>query len=214
MIETTFFGRQTNITERFKETANKKLDRFSSFSDDVQKIKVELHHMNNPRLAEVSEKVELTVTAKNSLIRAEASAADPYAALDLAVDKLAERIRRDVDRRKSHARNAGTSKTVFVHPHYKVSKERDREADEIESLLDGDTKEPNPENGEFTLGTSPVVIRKKVHKDVPMSLEDAIYNMEMIDHDFYVYVDINSKRPAVVYRRNGYSYGVLELEDE
>jgi ribosomal subunit interface protein len=212
MVDVSFFGRQAEITNRFKDTVYKKFERLEPFANEIQRVKVELSHKRNPRLVSQSEKVEITVTSQSSLIRAEAEAQDPYVALDLALDKLTERLRRNLDRIKEFTKKH--SKLNYLHPKYVSLQEKDKMADEIEHILDKEARKPDSNVGEFTLKDSPVVIRRKVHKDSPMSIEDAIYNMEMIDHDFYVFVHKESKRPAVIYRRKGWSYGVLELDEK
>ena len=61
-------------------------------------------------------------------------------------------------------------------------------------------------------GDGPLVVREKTHPATPMTLDQALYEMELVGHDFYLYVDKESERPAVVYRRRGYDYGVISLD--
>jgi hypothetical protein len=65
---------------------------------------------------------------------------------------------------------------------------------------------------EIPLGDSPVVIREKVHRAAPMTVDDALYEMELVGHDFFLFVDAHSGRPSVAYRRRGWTYGVIELD--
>ena len=65
---------------------------------------------------------------------------------------------------------------------------------------------------ETTLGDSPVVIRQKLHTAEPMTVDDALYEMEMVGHDFFLFVDIETSRPSVAYRRRGWTYGVVALD--
>ena len=60
--------------------------------------------------------------------------------------------------------------------------------------------------------TGPLVVREKIHPASPMTLDQALYEMELVGHDFYLFVDKESDRPSVVYRRRGYDYGVISLE--
>ena len=55
-------------------------------------------------------------------------------------------------------------------------------------------------------------MREKAHAAAPMTLEQALYEMELVGHDFYLFVDKESQKPSVVYRRRGYDYGVISLE--
>ena len=61
-------------------------------------------------------------------------------------------------------------------------------------------------------GDSPVEVREKVHRSTPMTLSDALSQMELVGHDFYLFHDIETDRASVVYRRHGWSYGVLHLD--
>jgi hypothetical protein len=61
-------------------------------------------------------------------------------------------------------------------------------------------------------GDGPLVVREKSHHATPMTLDQALYEMELVGHDFYLFVDKESERPAVVYRRRGYDYGVISLD--
>ena len=58
----------------------------------------------------------------------------------------------------------------------------------------------------------PPEVREKTHRSRPMTLDQALYEMELVGHDFYLYVDHDTRRPAVVYRRRGYDYGVISLD--
>lgn len=136
---------------------------------------------------------------KGPVIRAEACADDRYAALDLALGKLLERLRRTRDRRKDH-RNHAPIPPVDVRP----------PADEP---VDEPAAAPSADGAvETTLGDSPVVIREKVHEALPMTIDDALYEMELVGHDFYLFVDAETAQPAVAYRRRGWSYGVIKLD--
>jgi hypothetical protein len=61
-------------------------------------------------------------------------------------------------------------------------------------------------------GDGPLVVREKTHPAAPMTLDQALYEMELVGHDFYLFVDKESERPSVVYRRRGYDYGVISLD--
>ena len=61
-------------------------------------------------------------------------------------------------------------------------------------------------------GDGPLVVREKSHPPSPMTLDQALYEMELVGHDFYLFVDKESERPSVVYRRRGYDYGVISLD--
>ncbi|NMR20803.1 ribosome hibernation-promoting factor, HPF/YfiA family [Cellulomonas fimi] len=196
-MEIVLVGRHAELPEKFRRHVEEKLAKVSQLAPSAQRIDVEVTHENNPRLSGISERVELTVRAKGPVVRAEASADDRYAALDLATTKLLERLRRARDRRKDHRTNTPLT-PVDVRP----------------------PAPPEPEPAapapgavvEHTLGDSPVVIREKVHEAVPMTVDDALYEMEMVGHDFFLFIDAETAQPSVAYRRHGWSYGVIKLD--
>lgn len=191
-------GRHTEVPEKFRRHAEEKLTKLAQLAPQAQRIDVEVSHERNPRQAGVAERVELTVVDKGPVIRAEACADDRYAALDLAIAKLQERLRRSRDRRKAH-RNHTPLTPVDVRP----------------PVLSDEPAPAAPAPGEAvetTLGDSPVVIREKVHTAQPMTIDDALYEMELVGHDFFLFIDVETAQPSVAYRRRGWSYGVIKLD--
>jgi ribosomal subunit interface protein len=196
-MEIVLVGRHAELPEKFRRHVEDKLAKVSQLAPSAQRIDVEVTHENNPRLSGISERVELTVRARGPVVRAEASADDRYAALDLATTKLLERLRRARDRRKDHRTNTPLT-PVDVRP-----------------PAPPEPEQPAPAPGdvvEHTLGDSPVVIREKVHEAVPMTIDDALYEMEMVGHDFFLFIDAETAQPSVAYRRRGWSYGVIKLD--
>ncbi|MBD5786339.1 ribosome-associated translation inhibitor RaiA [Cellulosimicrobium terreum] len=203
-MEIVVVGRHTEVADRFRQHAEDKLAKVQQLSPSAQRVDVEVTHENNPRLSGVRERVELTVRAKGPVVRAEAAADDRFGALDLAMDKLAERLRRARDRRKDH-RNHTVDPPVDVRP--------------FDPAEHGTPAPPAPttphepgEAVETMLGDSPVVVRQKLHTAEPMTMDDALYEMEMVGHDFFLFVDVETSRPSVAYRRQGWSYGVIALD--
>ncbi|WP_245862223.1 ribosome hibernation-promoting factor, HPF/YfiA family [Phycicoccus duodecadis] len=157
-------------------------------------------HEPNRRQAKACDRVEVTCYAKGPVVRAEACADDKYAALDVVVDKLMERLRRRSDRRQVH-RGRRTPESVA----------RATARIEAESSLVGAAESDTmPEDGPF--GDSPIEVREKVHRSTPMTLSDALAEMEAVGHDFYLFHDADTDRASVLYRRRGWSYGVLHLD--
>jgi ribosomal subunit interface protein len=196
-MEIVVAGRHTEVLPKYRAHLEQKLAKVEQLAPRAQRIDVLVSHETNPRQAGTCERVELTVIDKGPVIRAEAVADDRYAALDLALAKLLERLRRTRDRRKDH-RNHTPLTPVDVRP-----------------------PEPEPEvaaapssNGtvEHSLGDSPVLIREKLHEALPMTIDDALYEMELVGHDFFLFVDAETAQPAVAYRRRGWSYGVIKLD--
>lgn len=204
-MEIAVVGRHAEVPERFRRHVEEKLAKVAQLSPRAQRVDVEITHENNPRQSGVCERVELTVRGKGPVVRAEASADDPYAALDLATTKLLERLRRARDRHKDHR------KTLAGVPEQAPPVEPLLEPAE-EAALDGAPVVGDDGATETPWGDSPVVIREKLHRASPMTLDDALYEMEMVGHDFYLFLDAETALPSVAYRRRGWSYGVIRLD--
>lgn len=197
-MEIVVVGRHTDVPEKFRRHVNDKLAKVTQLAPAAQRVDVEVSHERNPRQSDLSERVELTVRDKGPVIRAEACADDRYAALDLALAKLLERLRRVRDRRKDH-HGRPVLTPVDVRPAAPVD-------------VPSPAGAPGGADPDVTtLGDSPVSIRRKVHAAEPMTIDDALYEMELVGHDFFLFVDAETHQPAVVYRRHGWSYGVIQL---
>ena len=199
-------GRHTEIPDRFRRHLEDKLSKVEQLAPDAQRVDVEITHERNPRLADRAERVELTVRDRGPVVRAEASAPDRYTALDAATTRLLERLRRARDRRKNHHGRPQPIPAGGAAP-------AAAEAAETEGA--GTRPVAPTELGvpvEATLGDSPVVIRQKVHRTVPMAVDDALYEMELVGHPFYLFIDADTGQPCVVYRRHGWTYGVIRLD--
>ncbi|WP_024287685.1 ribosome hibernation-promoting factor, HPF/YfiA family [Cellulomonas sp. KRMCY2] len=198
-MEIVVVGRHAEVPDRFRRHVEEKLAKVEQLAPRAQRIDVEVTHENNPRQSDVSERVELTIRGKGPVVRAEASADDPYAALDAATTKVLERLRRVRDRRKDHHKDTPLT-PVDVRP-------------PLPEPSVAPTPAPAPgEAVETAWGDSPVVIREKLHRAQPMTLDDALYEMEMVGHDFYLFIDAETALPSVAYRRRGWSYGVIRLD--
>ncbi|MDO5726421.1 MAG: ribosome-associated translation inhibitor RaiA [Bowdeniella nasicola] len=207
-MEIVVVGRNTEISGRFREHIEDKLEKVEQLAPLAQRLYVELTREKNPRLADRAERMELTLRGKGPVIRAEASASDRYGALDLAYAKLMERLRRARDRRKDHHR-------------YPVPQPSELPADLLEPKQESveepvDEKPALPsEHGvavESQLGDSPVIVRQKLHEANPMTVDQALYEMELVGHPFFLFIDEETKQPCVVYHRHGWTYGVLRLD--
>jgi ribosomal subunit interface protein len=205
-MEIVVVGRHAEVPERFRRHVEDKLAKIAQLAPRAQRVDVEVTHEKNPRLSEISERVELTVLGKGPVVRAEARADDPYAALDMATTKLLERLRRARDRRKDHHKSALAPVEV------RAGETLDADVD---AAFEPDVQGPVAEADgtvETMLGDSPIVIREKVHTAQPMTLDDALYEMEMVGHDFFLFIDAETALPSVAYRRRGWSYGVIRLD--
>lgn len=205
-------GRKTEVPERFRRhVAEKlKLDKIQKIDGKVTRLDVEVSKEHNPRQAGRSDRVEITLRHRGPVVRAEASAADPYGALDLAVEKLESRLRRQHDKRRSR-RGRGripASEVAAVVPEAAPLNGNGQLASEPPPAATM-VRKIGPLDVE---GEGPLVVREKTHTAAPMSLDQALYEMELVGHDFYLFVDSETKQPSVVYRRHAYHYGVIHLE--
>ncbi|MBU2696287.1 ribosome-associated translation inhibitor RaiA [Nocardioides sp. WV_118_6] len=195
-------GRHCEISDRFRAHAAEKLTKLEKHDHRIMRVHVEVDCESNPRQHDHSVHVELTAYSKGPVIRAEAAADDKMGALDLALDKMAAQMRKAADRRRVHR---GRRTPVSVGKALSdVQVETENESDDVAI---------ERQVGPITVtGDGPLVVREKTHPANPMTLDQALYEMELVGHDFYLYVDKESERPAVVYRRRGYDYGVISLD--
>ena len=210
-MDITVVGRNAEISSRLRDYVEEKAAKVEQLDPRVQRVEVEVTHERNPRQADTAERAEITVISKGPVIRAEASSSDRVAAFDIAMGKLTERLRRARDRKKNHRR-------------YVVEAAKDQEApaaaeEAVVVPATGDAPiEDSPqaptEPGvavESQLGDSPIIVRQKLHEAVPMTVDEALYQMELVGHPFYLFIEKSSKQPCAVYHRHGWTYGVIRL---
>jgi ribosomal subunit interface protein len=217
-MEINIIGRNLGITDRFREYANEKAEKVSHLADRALALEIKVSRRNEKSSGQSGEdRVEMTLYGPGPVVRAEATGMDKYGAFDVAIGRLLERVRRAKDRRKIHRgqhrptslREASTGGFSAVHitpaPVAVLERVRTGAVPVQESNV-----EAAEEQGE---DYCPVVIRKKVFASVPMTVDDALYYMELVGHDFYLFIDQETSRPSVVYRRKGWDYGVIALDD-
>lgn len=216
-MEINVVGRHMDVPDRFRRHLTDKLDKVTQLAPAALRVDVEISQEKNPRQSELSDRVELTVVDNGSVVRSEARADDLYGALDLAYGRLLERLRRARDRRKD--RHRGRDRTHQGAPASLRTLPAD--ADVPAPLQDaapgtgaeGETAEEGADRDLEATG-SPVVIREKKHPARPMEIDDALYQMELVGHDFFLFIDAGTGNPKVVYRRKGWNYGVIELDGD
>lgn len=216
-------GRNVEVPDHYRQLVADKLGRIERYDHKLIRVYVELQHERNRRQASACQHVEITCKSRGPVVRAEACAADFYKALDAAVAKLQARLRRAADRRRVHYgqhRRASVADAVG-----KVG------AAPVEALSGGETHngaDPSLNGTEPATGVTTTVIdetigqpdddgpgrivRRKEHAAVPMTVDQALHEMELVGHDFYLFADAESGLPSVVYRRKGYHYGVIRLK--
>ncbi|MBV9383731.1 MAG: ribosome-associated translation inhibitor RaiA [Streptosporangiaceae bacterium] len=234
-MDITFKGRHTSVPERFRRHAAAKLARIEKLDQKAIRVDVEVSKERNPRQSDRSERVELTIRSRGPAIRAEAAADDRYTALDLAFAKLDARLRRACDRRKvRHAdlsvRSPEVLAAISAAPAAAGGRATAAAGSPPESPGPAGPREesqgaqgaPSDQNGHAQAspdglvpiqmeGDGPLVVREKVHIAHPMTIDQALLEMELVGHDFYLFHDSQCDKFSVVYRRRGYDYGVIRL---
>jgi ribosomal subunit interface protein len=204
-------GHKTEVPERFRKHVAEKLnlEKIQKLDGKAISLDVELSKEHNPRLADRSDRVEITLRSRGPVIRAEAAAGDPYAALDAATSKLDAQLRKHADKRHMARRGGRTAVSVAAYT-APLANSEGRRAEESPSA-----RVPHTKVGPLDVqGDGPLVVREKTHAAAPMTLDQALYEMELVGHDFYLFVDSERNQPSVVYRRHGYDYGVIYLKED
>ncbi len=188
-------GRNVAVPEHFRAYVSDKLTRLERFDSSIYLFGIELQHEPNRRQAKSCQRVELTATGKGPVVRAEACAENFHAALELAINKLEARLRRSHDRRTvHHGRHTPVSVAEATAGLAKLEVEGEH-ADALATVDDGPGR----------------IVRTKEHPAVPMSVDDALYEMELVGHDFFLFQCADTNQPSVVYRRHAFDYGVIRL---
>jgi ribosomal subunit interface protein len=289
-MEITFKGRHTSVPERFRRHATAKLAKLEKLDHNAIRIDVEVSTERNPRQADRSERVELTIRSRGPAIRAEAAADDRYAALDLAFAKLEGQLRKIAERRKVRSGGLTVRSTDALAAVAAGPAEARTIAAEAAALADvAIPAMPRPDDAAVLAGTpvgrkangkgsgkpsaraaarvgtrpngprrpeavvplpafpqddgaghdfegfrdeaeaeatvsgvlpmqmvgdGPLIVREKFHASHPMTIDDALLEMELVGHDWFAYHDSKCGKFSVVYRRRGYDYGVIRLVDD
>lgn len=189
-IEIVIHGRHAGVSDRFKDFVRDKLAHVQRFAVPMHRIDVEVSHEANPRQHDRAYEVELTCSG-SPFVRVEAHAADKYAALEAAYDKLEERLRRLHERRRSVR--------------------HERPAPDLRHGADAPTQDAAPTDPSVVLESGPLVVRSKHIDTQPMTVEDAVEAMELVGHDFFLFENVATGLPSVIYRRRGYDFGLVAL---
>ena len=211
--EVVVHGRHVDLSTRFRDHVVEKLARVGKFGVPIARVDVEVSKETNPRLADRAYEVELTCRSRGPVIRAEAYATDHYSAFDLAFNRLTERLRRYAERNRPHRGGRHAHRGSLSNEPWQTAEdvtaadgagavEADAAAVEVDAY-DTDAE---------VFAAGPVVVREKTHAAEPMTVEDAVTQMELVGHDFYLFQDSDSGLHSVVYRRRGYDYGLIRIE--
>ena len=178
-------GRNVEITDRIREYVDKKVGKLERYLPQANEARIELTH-NSTRAAADRYTSQITVWSNGQIMRSEESTSDIFASIDASADKMYSQIQRFKGRRFQGRRRASAAANA--------------EAEVAATLLEEVAEEEEPAQ----------IIRRKEFTLQPMSEEEAIEQMELLGHDFFVYYDMDDKNTNVVYRRRDGQYGLLQ----
>jgi ribosomal subunit interface protein len=188
-------GRNVVVPDHYRQHVAEKLAKLERYDGKIIRTDVELHHEKNPRQNGSCQHIEITCRTRGPVVRSEACAEDFYKALDLAADKLERRFRHAADRRRIH-HGRRTPRSV---------------AEVTAGLPDSMTLSAAPNEQEEPTEGPGQVVRVKEHTAEPMTVDQALFEMELVGHDFFLFKDVDTGRASVVYRRHAYDYGIIRL---
>lgn len=196
-------GRNVEVPEHYRTHVAEKLDKAVRLDRKIIRVEIELLHERNPRQQDHCQRVEITCRSRGPVVRAEAGARDFYTALDEAISKLNTRLRRAADRRRVHRRRRAPISVAAATAN--LPTDLPVAPAEPGPAMEG-AEQPEPEDHQPWR-----IVREKEHSGEPITVDDALFQMELLGHDFYLFQDKESGRPSVVYRRKGFDYGVISL---
>jgi ribosomal subunit interface protein len=198
-MEIVVHGRNVVVPDHYRQHVAEKLTRLERYDHKIIRTDVELHHERNPRQNGSCQHIEITCRTRGPVVRSEACADDFYKALDIAADRLERRFRQAADRRRVHHGRRTPPSLGAVAPDPTTLSSTG-----AGSLAVDDGAEP----GDDGPGR---IVRVKEHPAKPMTVDQALYEMELVGHDFFLFSDVDSGKPSVVYRRHAYDYGLIRL---
>ncbi len=177
-------GKNVEVSPAIREYVELKIDRaVSAFEQLTQKVEVHLSVAANPRIA-TSQSAEVTIYANGTVIRAAEASENLYASIDLVADKIQRQLRKY----KERSLNKPSPKTAVA-------------------VLASTPITPPNEQRKVELPKE--VVRAKYFAMPPLSMDEALDQLNLVDHDFFVFKDKDSQQIQVLYKRNHGGYGVI-----
>jgi ribosomal subunit interface protein len=214
-------GRNVEVPDHYLQHVAEKLHKIERFDGKIIRVDVELAHERNPRQSDRCQRVEITCASRGPVVRAEACAGDFYTALDNSIAKLEARLRRVADRRRIHRGRRAPVSVAAATSNLPAAEPRGLAVEETSIEQFGAFEHPVAASANGKSAALPEVeeddnqpwriVREKEHSAEPMTIDDALFRMELVGHDFFLFLDKESGRPSVVYRRKAYDYGVISL---
>jgi ribosomal subunit interface protein len=197
-------GRNVEIPDHYRVYVSQKLARLERFDRTIYLFDVELEHERNRRQRKNCQHVEITARGRGPVVRGEACADSFYAAFEAAACRLESRLRRSKDRRKVHY---GDKTPVSLAEATAAA----RGADAAQAVRVEQSPQPPVDGAPIEEHEPGRIVRTKEHPSKPMTVDDALYEMELVGHDFFLFHDKDSDKACVVYRRHAYDYGLIRL---
>ncbi|MFE1744419.1 ribosome hibernation-promoting factor, HPF/YfiA family [Coleofasciculus sp. H7-2] len=180
-------GKNIEITDAIREYVNQKIEKaVSHFQSLTSEVDVHLSVARNPRI-NPKQAAEVTIFANGTVIRAEESSESLYASIDLVADKIARKLRKYKEKRLDQKTQAQLKTGIVVEPEPVA-----------EDLIGSRTPELPSE-----------VVRTKYFAMPPMTMDEALEQLQLVDHDFYMFRNAESGEINVIYERNHGGYGVI-----
>lgn len=193
-------GRNITVNDSLRSHVSDRIAAVEKLTDRVTRIEVQFTATETKNQPDQAIEVEITLRGKGPVIRAEATGDDKYLAFDKALDRIKVQLRKAADRRKTHRGLRSTS----------IAPDLTLVADDAGADQDLEHS-THSIAGIVVTGDGPLVVREKDFDAEPLTLAQALDEMELVGHDFFLYVDQQTGRPSVVYRRKAYNYGVIHL---
>jgi putative sigma-54 modulation protein len=180
-------GKNIEITDAIREYVHQKIEKaVNHFQSITNEVDVHLSVARNPRIT-TKQSAEVTIFANGGVIRAEESSENLYASIDLVADKIARQLRKYKERRQNKKAQAQTTNEIIT-------------SEKIIPDLIGDRTPELPSE----------VVRTKYFAMPPMAIEEALEQLQMVGHDFYMFHNSETGEINVIYERNHGGYGVIQ----
>lgn len=184
-------GRKVEVPDAVRTAVERKIGSLDRFVGDLDRAEVVFREEKNPRISE-REQVEVTLLGHGHQIRASVAGVDQLQAIDLAVEKLGKQLRK-LKTRAVRRHRPNLHREESHHPLTKL----EHDLGESESAEDD---------------AGPRIVRRKTFDLDLMVPDDALVRMELLDHDFYLFVNADSGKPSVVYLRDDGDAGLIEID--
>lgn len=205
--QVTITGRNVEVPDHFQDRVNTKLSKIEKLDPTLTFFHVELQHEPNPRREAQANRIQITATGKGHIARAEAKEDSFYAALETALAKMERSLRKVKVRREISMSGHRAPKSTG-----QVAAELVDEAQQAQAEQGKYDVDPYADKVEHVEPGQ--VVRTKEHSATPISVDEALSEMELVGHDFYLFVNEETNRPSVVYRRHAFDYGLISLVEE